>query len=373
MRKIGIIGCGIAGLALASLLKKSLDFDISIFEKDNIQDTNVSGIQISPNGKKVLSHLNFSNFQKDNFCSIKKISFFDMVSSSRISDMNLNYLKNESYITLNRSELIKFLIHEYSLSKNIIKQKVVSFDEKKIILEDNNQLGFDIIIVADGIFSKLRINNIKPVYSGYSAIRGFYKNLEIEDHIDVCLGKNCHLVKYPIDKKLNKSFTLVKKIELKQDINHYNYPLENFFNDYKDIIPQDHHEIFKTTKTVIWPIYKLNKIFYGHDKSIFIGDSAHGFIPSRAQGASMALEDSMHLFNLINKNLVSADKLSKLRQKRILKVISKSENNLIIFHLSSFVLRNIRNQIIKIICKIHFLTKTINSYIFDYNANKSDF
>ena len=133
MKKIGIIGCGIAGLALASLLKKSLDFDISIFEKDNIEDANVSGIQISPNGKKILSHLNFSNFQKDNFCSIKKISFFDMVSSSRISDMNLNYLKNESYITLNRSELIKFLIHEYSLSKNIIKQKVVSFDEKKIM------------------------------------------------------------------------------------------------------------------------------------------------------------------------------------------------------------------------------------------------
>ena len=52
MKKIGIIGCGIAGLALASLLKKSLDFDISIFEKDNIQDEMLAVFKFPQTEKK---------------------------------------------------------------------------------------------------------------------------------------------------------------------------------------------------------------------------------------------------------------------------------------------------------------------------------
>ena len=37
-------------------------------------------------------------------------------------------------------------------------------------------------------------------------------------------------------------------------------------------------------------------------RHFFIGDSAHGFIPSRAQGAAQAIEDSYELFNLIATN-----------------------------------------------------------------------
>ena len=58
-------------------------------------------------------------------------------------------------------------------------------------------------------------------------------------------------------------------------------------------------------------------------KIFFIGDSAHGFIPSRAQGAAQAIEDSYELFNLIATNDILPKKLFQIRKNRIKKIKKK--------------------------------------------------
>ena len=47
---------------------------------------------------------------------------------------------------------------------------------------------------------------------------------------------------------------------------------------------------------------QIKSNFYGEEDIFYIGDSAHGFIPSRAQGAAQAIEDSYELFNLLATN-----------------------------------------------------------------------
>ena len=59
MKKIGIVGAGISGLTLACLLKKNTNYDISIFEKDNLKFKNINGIQISPNAFRILKQIKF--------------------------------------------------------------------------------------------------------------------------------------------------------------------------------------------------------------------------------------------------------------------------------------------------------------------------
>ena len=370
MKKIGIVGAGISGLTLACLLKKNTNYDITIFEKDNLKFKNVNGIQISPNAFRILSKLNFDSFDKRKLCKILGVSFYDYYSNSNIATMNFN-LNDHAYITLNRHDLINFLINKFSLKDQIIEKEVIKIHEKSILLKDEKKQDFDILVIADGIFSNLRNKKIEPVYSGYSAFRGVFLDERQSNKIDLWMGKNFHFVKYPIDQNKNYSFTLVKKIPCNKDILSYDYEIKNLKENNKFYFPNLNNISFENLNIKMWPIYKLNKVFYGDKDIFFIGDSAHGFIPSRAQGAAQAIEDSYELFNLIVTNDISPRKLFKIRKNRIKKIKRKSENNIIIFHFNFFILRKIRNLLIKIICSSKFLVKLINSYIFDYNYKKN--
>ena len=56
MKKIAIVGAGISGLVLACFLKKNKNYDISVYEKDDIYLPNSNGIQISPNALRILKN-----------------------------------------------------------------------------------------------------------------------------------------------------------------------------------------------------------------------------------------------------------------------------------------------------------------------------
>ena len=64
MKKIGIVGGGIAGLVLASFLKSKLDYEIQIFEKDDYS-SDYNGIQISPNGTRILKKLRLDELEQE--------------------------------------------------------------------------------------------------------------------------------------------------------------------------------------------------------------------------------------------------------------------------------------------------------------------
>jgi len=369
MKKIAIVGGGISGIVLSSLLKKFLNYDIQIFERYELSES-VNGIQISPNGNKILDMLDFSEMQNQ-YIQISKINFFDLKNKSYISSMKLDYDANSKYITLNRTELLKFLINKYRLSENINNKTVIEVSEKNssIILSDKSEIYFDYIIIADGIFSKLRPNFIKAIYSRFTAYRGTYEtNIQRHD-VDVHMGDDFHLVSYPINEKKMNSFTLVNKETNEKIINNYNFEASTFKDDFISKIPPSHNDVFKSNNVKLWPIYKLNKIYFGNKNIFYIGDSAHGFIPSRAQGASQAIEDAYAIYKLLNKNNLTHEKFIKLRKIRIKKIIKKSENNLFIFHQSFFLIRLFRNLFIKIICSSKGLTKKFNSYIFDFKLN----
>ena len=332
MKKIGIVGAGISGLTLACLLKKNTNYDITIFEKDNLKIKNVNGIQISPNAFRILSELNFDSFDQRKLCKILGVSFHDYYSNSKIATMNLN-LNDQSYITLNRSDLINFLINKFSLKDQIVEKEVIKIHGNSILLKDEKKQDFDILVIADGIFSNLRSKKIEPVYSGYSAFRGVFLDEKQSNEIDLWMGKDFHFVKYPIDQNKNYSFTLVKKIPCNRNIFSYDYEIKLLKENNKFYFPNLNNISFENLIIKMWPIYKLNKIFYGDKDTFFIGDSAHGFIPSRAQGAAQAIEDSYELFNLIATNVTLPRKLFKIREKRIKKIKRKSENNLSLIHI----------------------------------------
>ena len=69
MKKIAILGAGISGLFVANLFKENTDYQITIYEKNNLTNLDDGyGIQLSTNSIKLLSKIGFNNLEsKDRF------------------------------------------------------------------------------------------------------------------------------------------------------------------------------------------------------------------------------------------------------------------------------------------------------------------
>ena len=120
-KKIAIIGSGIAGLALANLLKINSNFEFIVYEKRDILNLEEGfGIQLSVNSISILNKIGFNQLNKNDKYHPSKLDFYS-INYNKICDLDLTKFNspNAKYTTLKRSTLIKFL-KEKLLSNSII-------------------------------------------------------------------------------------------------------------------------------------------------------------------------------------------------------------------------------------------------------------
>ena len=135
-KKIAIIGSGIAGLALASLLKINSNFEFVVYEKEDILNLDESfGIQLSVNSVSILNKIGFSQLNKNEKYHPSKLDFYS-INYNKICDLDLATFNStdNKYTTLKRSILIKFL-KEKLFSNSILFRKKIN-DVKKIKIGD---------------------------------------------------------------------------------------------------------------------------------------------------------------------------------------------------------------------------------------------
>ena len=359
-KKLAIIGAGIAGLTLANLIKKNSDFEFMIYEKqESLSLDEGYGIQLSINSIKILNKIGFEKINNEKIFNPKGIDFYD-IKNKKICDLDLSQFntRENKYTTLQRSTLIEFLKDDiYTQHLRFGKRiKQVSELKGKILLkfDDNTNDLVDFVIGADGIFSNTRTffekKKNEPKFKKAIAIRTILNSkseLNVdEEKISLMMGKNCHLVIYPVNK--NKELNLVCIIRNKKyDPNNVkslvdkvisqNFSLEKVFNrDLKS-----------------WPLYSTSRILPSTNSKVFyIGDAFNGFLPTLAQGAGQSIESANELFDLIKKD--NADIQNVYFQKRFkrAKMVRKRSNvNFFVFHFSNSVMQTIRNFFMKFLIK----------------------
>ena len=360
-KKFAIIGAGIAGLTLANLIKKKSEHKFMLYERqESLSLDQGYGIQLSTNSTKILNILGFSKINNENTFHPKSVDFYD-IQNKKICELDLSQFNTEEnkYTTLQRSTLIEFLkddiyTEHLRFGKSI---KEVSEIKGKILLKfyDNTNDLVDIVVGADGIFSNTRSffekKKNEPKFQKAIAIRKILSSkseLKIdEEKISIIMGKNCHLVVYPINKKKELNLVCIIR-DKKYDPNNIKYLIDQVVKQnsiFGKILNQD----LKS-----WPLYSTSKIYPSTNNKVFyIGDAFNGFLPTLAQGAGQSIESAYELFNLIKKDS-QADIQNiyfKTRLKRAEIVKKRSNINFFIFHFSSSIMQLIRNFFMKFLIK----------------------
>ena len=118
MKKISIIGAGISGLFIANLLKRSSNYEITVYEKNHSIDLEEGyGIQLSANCVKLLNKIEFHKFEYGKKFNPNKVNFYSIKNSKKICDLDISGFNSEDYkyTTLKRSDLVN--LTEGSFSK----------------------------------------------------------------------------------------------------------------------------------------------------------------------------------------------------------------------------------------------------------------
>ena len=377
MKKIAIIGSGISGLYIANLLRQNLNYEISIYEKNNSVNLEKNyGIQLSVNSIKLLNQIGFQNINLEEKFNPNKVDFYSLKNNKKICDLDISIFNdNEArYTTLSRATLIQFLKNK--LPGNFINynKKVVKINHHskniEISFEDNSLIKCDFLIVSDGIFSSTKSlianKEIRPKYFNSIAVRAIMEKNHIQNishnNISLFLGSNLHSVIYPINKgnELNFISLLRKNLTKKEIDNHSLFKDESFVSSIlSKMSDQMDKNIMDNLKNIkCFPVFVSKKIYHPKNKNIFIiGDAFFAFAPTFAQGASQSIELAFELYkNLQNEK----NKFDISRIKRTIMIDRKSKVNYFVFHLSNPLMILIRNLIMKYLVKSN---KFINSYL----------
>jgi len=368
-KKIAIIGAGIAGLTLANLIKRNSDHEFMLYEKqESLSLDEGYGIQLSINSIKILNQIEFNKINDKKIFHPKGIDFYDILNK-KICDLDLKQFNKDlnKYTTLQRSTLIEFLKDEvYTQHLRFGKRiKEVSEIKGKVLIkfEDNTNDLVDIVVGADGIFSNTRSffekKKIEPKFKKAVAVRTILKtkfDLMIdEENISLMMGKNCHVVIYPINK--NKELNVVCIIREKK------YEPDNIKSLISKVIAQNSglEKVFEGDLKS-WPLYFTPKILPSTNSKVFyIGDAFNGFLPTLAQGAGQSIESAYELFNLIKDDKAEIQNTYFKERLRRAKIVKRRSNiNFFAFHFSSSIMQIIRNIFMKFLIK---RKSFVNSYL----------
>ncbi len=366
MKRVAIIGAGISGLFIANLFKRSLDYQVTVYEKNkSINLDEGYGIQLSANSVKLLNKIEFDALEKDKKFNPKKIDFYSSKSVNKICELNLSDFNFEycKYTTLKRSTLVNFLRKDledliktsHSISKIDQKNQLIqlTFENKKIIECDN-------LIISDGVFSKsknlISNNQIKPRYNNTLAIRGIItKSVDIINNKNISLffGSDFHYVVYPVNPKGFLNFIAIMKYKLtsEEQKNYSIFSNNSFIKKILEKVPLKDIKFLDYVKDLkIFPIFVSDNFYKLQNSNIhLIGDAFFAFPPSFAQGASQSIESAYELFKSFENSTES--NFFKNRIKRTKIVNTRSKFNQFAFHLSNPIATFFRNIFLKRLLK----------------------
>ncbi len=348
-RTASIIGAGIGGLSAAIALAQA-GWDVRVFERRTSLVEMGAGIQMSPNACKVLDALGC-------FAAVKATAFapdaieMRMGTSGRlVFSLSLRQAERRwggAYLHIHRGDLLAALVDRagqlpgITISTNMTAQAV---DDSTVSFADGTQTTADLVVVADGMNSRLArslVNAPSPEFSGCIAWRTTVPmdRLTTAPPPTACawVGAGKHAVTTRIKSGTVANFVGVVETD--------HQPPESWRHtgdraralaDFAGWHPTLVDILDRADDLHCWSLMERTPLrHWARGNAVLLGDAAHPMLPSMAQGAAQAMEDAVALAACLDWQAdvaLALKDFQQTRQPRAAKVQALSAANLKLFH-----------------------------------------
>lgn len=215
-KRIAIAGAGIAGLTTALCLLQQ-GWKVDVYEQASQLGEVGAGLQISPNGTRVLQSLGLEPALKQVVSQAqgKEIRMWNTGQRWKLFDLGNDCLSRfgAPYWMVHRGDLHKVLLDAFNAQSDVpvrLKAKVVSAktssEGASFQLQDGSHHKAFGLIAADGVHSVLRealLGVDKAQFTGLLAWRGLVPIQTISTHLQAQVGTNwvgpgAHVITYPV-------------------------------------------------------------------------------------------------------------------------------------------------------------------------------
>ncbi|MGB0958631.1 MAG: FAD-dependent monooxygenase [Halocynthiibacter sp.] len=383
--KITIVGGGIGGLTAANALAQRGARVRLLEQAPHITEVG-AGLQISPNGMRVLRALGLGPIADDRGTASDGVELIDGCSGRIVMRMDL---RDQDYKFFHRADLIELLANAARASHVDLKllQQVNHIelgDVNTVTMAQGQVITPKILIGADGLHSKLR-----PEIAG--ARQPFFTNqvawrclVPLKDHVPnvarIYMGPKRHIVTYPLrgGSVLNVVAVEERREWADEGWFHRDDPA-NLQAAFSMFCPDIRKLLSQVDDVYLWGLFRHDVAqVWAKGQAALLGDAAHPTLPFMAQGAVMAMEDAWmlgHMLAAANERQVSVAQALKSyetgRIDRVRRVIAAANANAGHYHIAFAPKRVLAHGALRALGKIKpdFVQKRFD-WIYGYDVTQ---
>src|SRR3990167_3015101 len=346
--RIGIIGGGIAGVALDLGLFRHSHLQVQLFESAPAFGEVGAGVSFGPNAVCAIAGLGLGETYlhvADRTPEPWEDVWFEWRSGSDASYLGATITPGVGQSSVHRADFLDALaaqlpegITQFGKRATQVDQQS---DELKVLFDDGTEYPCDLLIGADGIKSALRNHVLEgqglapqaPRFSGTCAYRGMVDSLHlreafrvhgIDEHLvdvpQMYLGLDGHILTFPV-----RNGRIINVVAFISD---RSQPEPTWPADAPWVREVSQREMLDAfagwgdaaravleciPTPTIWALHDLVELpGYVHGRVVLIGDAAHAMLPHQGAGAGQGLEDAYFLARLLGDTRTDAGNLAEL-------------------------------------------------------------
>ena len=349
---ITIAGAGIGGLAVATALARS-GHRVRVAERAPAISEIGAGIQISPNGRAVLTALGLGEAFDAVALNADAVQLLHGPAGTPVTRLDLS-----------RDPKVWSFVHRARLIDILHKAAV----EAGAIIETGREIeapgsgaaldGDDLLIGADGLHSGVRMilnPENKPFFTHQVAWRAVISDGDSPAVAEVHMGPRRHLVSYPLSGGLRNIVAVEERTAWADEGWSIEDDPANLCAAFQGYTPRVQGWLNQVDKVYLWGLFRHTVArTWWQGRQVLLGDAAHPTLLFLAQGANLALEDAWILAACLQAHELprALDRYQSLRTDRARDVVDAATRNAQNYHIAFPPLRFAAHTALRILGRV---------------------